>query len=542
VRLALERLDAQGLVVELPGTKQERIAIRSATRLRGVLVTGDAGAGAGAGAGANAGAGAGGDRLELSETTAETLVLEALRVVLDDLVLSNAGGATFQGLSVSLVQERASLALEVASRSLVCADLGIAVAVNDVVLAFGLKLTDARLSVRDAEGTLSAAGVELSDFSLRVGDLQLASPAVTGRDVAIRWGAKGFALDAASLDAAALEVSSGDARIALGGVHIDALALDGPTIAMGRVTVERGRVAATIAPPPPGTASETTARDAGAGGARFFDWRALDGLSGEIDVDVEVDLTVPLIGHRKATHRFRVPIAGGSLDYRALESNLAALENALIDFAVKDGVLRLERVNPLFPARGHGKPIVIWDLDAADLALAEQERVRLAVLPNARMADAGAGGAGTGAADSHEPEEPSKKSSIALRRLALHRIDVKLALAPVDGALAGQFRPRRIGSLVLQGSVDHAPDDAGGGAGGAQRPGSVLGELAGLMASVVGLPLGKSVLDASTVGLASASPIEVSFVDIHPVKVEAVLARMVADGIRLSPAQTALEP
>ncbi len=542
MRLALERVDAQGLVIELPGTKEERIAVRSATRLRGVLVTGaGAGAGAGAGVAASAGAGAGGERLELSETTAETLVLEALRVVLDDLVLSNAGGATFQGLSVSLVQERASIALEVASRSLVCADLGIAVAVNDVVLAFGLTLADARLSVRDAEGSLSAAGVELRDFSLRVGNLQLASPAVSGRDVTIRWGVKGFALDAASLDAATLEVSSGDARIALGGVHIDALALDGPSIAMGRVAVERGRVAVTIAPPP-STSRESTAPTAtGATGQasggdaaarRFFDWRALDGLSGEIDVDMEVDLTVPLIGHRKATHRFRVPIAGGSLDYRALESNLAALENALIDFAVKDGVLRLERVNPLFPARGHGKPIVIWDLDAADLALAEHERVRLAVLPNARMADAAGGG------DGHEPEEPSKKSSIALRRLALHRIDVKLALTPVDGALTGQFRPRRIGSLVLQGSVDHAPDDAGGdagGAGGAQRPGSLLGEVSALAASLVALPLGENVLDATSLELASVSPIAVTFLDVHPTSVKLDLVGVAADGIRLSP-------
>jgi hypothetical protein len=515
VRLALDRLDAQGLVVELPGTAKELIAIRSATALRGVLVTG---AGAGSGAG---------DRLELSDTSAETVVLEALRLVLGDLVLSNAGGATMQGVRMSLIQDRASLALDIAAASLVCADLGIAVAVDDVVLAFGMKLTGVRLSVRDAEGSLSAEGVELSDFSLRVGELQLRSPALSGRGVAIRWAAKGLALDAVALDTAALEVSSGvDMRVALAGAHVDALALDGPTIAAGHVAAERGRVEVAIAS---ATATATaTARVAGGdgGGTRFLDWRALDGLSGEVDVDVEVDLTVPLIGHRKATHRLRVPIAGGSLDYRALESNLAALENALIDFAVKDGVLRLERVNPLFPARGHGKPIVIWDLDAADLALAEQERVRLAVLPSARLADAGA--------DAHDAHEPSKRSSIALRRLALHRIDVKLALAPVEGALTGQFRPRSIGLLVLQGSVDHAPDDADA-APGAQRAGSVLGELAGLVASVVGLPLGESVLDAATLALASASPIEVTFVDVHPVKVEVVLAGVAVEGIRVSP-------
>ena len=515
MKIALERIDAHGLVVELPGTKQERIAIRAATGLRGVLATGDAG-----------------DRLELSETTAETVVLEALRVVLGGLVLSNAGGATMQGVRMSLVQERASLALDLAAGSLVCADPGVEIAVDDVILAFGLVLTGARLSVRDAEGSLSAEGVELRDFSLRVGELQLGSPAVSGRGMAIRWGAKSFALHATALDAAALEVSSGDTRLAASGVHVDALALDGPTIAAGHVAAERGRVEVAIAPPPRSrestapraTTATPAARVAGGDGdgARFLDWRALDGLSGEIDVDVEVDLTVPLIGHRKATHRLRVPIAGGALDYHALESNLAALENALIDFSVKDGALRLERVNPLFPARGHGKPIVIWDLDAADLALAEQERVRLAVLPSARLPDAGAGG------DGHDAHEPSKKSSIALRRLALHRIDVKLALAPVDGALTGQFRPRSLGSLVLQGSVDHAPDAA-------QRPGSVLGELAGLVASVVGLPLGESTLDAATLELANASPIEVTFVDVHPVKVQLDLAGLAADAIRLSP-------
>jgi hypothetical protein len=392
---------------------------------------------------------------------------------------------------------------------------------------------------------MSAEQVEVSDFSLRVGDLELRSPAMSGRRVAIRWGAKGFALDAVTLDAASLEVSSGaDMRVALAGVHVDALALDGPTIAAGHVAAERGRAEVAIAPPQSKAATANAAPtetpgkalpEAGGDNARFLDWRALDTLSGEIDVDVEVDLTVPLIGHRKATHRLRVRIVGGALDYRALESNLAALENALIDFSVKDGALRLERVNPLFPARGHGKPIVIWDLDAADLALAEQERVRLAVLPTARLADAGAD-----AADAHDAHEPPKKSSIALRRLALHRIDVKLAMAPVEGALTGQFRPSSIGTLVLQGNIDHAPDDAAGargaaGAGGAQRPGSVLGELAGLVASVVGLPMGESVLDAATVTLASASPIEVTFLDVHPTKVQVDLAGVAADEIRVSP-------
>jgi hypothetical protein len=516
MKIALDRIDSHGLVVDLADVKdasaatREHIAIRSATGLRGVLEQ-EA------------------DRLALSETTAEILVLDALHVLLGELVMSNAKGATLHGVTLALVQETSSLSLDASAGSVVTADL--AITVDDVVLAFGATLTDAHLTVRDAEGSLTAERVEMHDFSLRVGDLQLAAGAVGGRAVAIRWGAQGFAMNAAGLAAPALDVTSGDLRLALTSVDIEAFTLDGPTVTARRATVGAGRLAlalstsssapAVAAPTAPTATTATTATAATR--TPFFDWRALDGLSGEIDVDVEVDLTVPLIGHRKATHRLRAPIAGGALDYRALENNLSALENALIDFSVRDGRLCLERVNPLFPARGHGKPIVLWDLDAPDLALAERDRVRLAVLPSARMAEAASD---VEPLDAREPREPAKKSSIALRRLALHRIDVKLALAPVQAALTGRLRLRSIGALVVQGSVDHAPDEA-------QRPGAVLGELSALAASLAGVPLGAGLLDVGNLELASASPIELTFVDIHPTKVQVDLTRLVLEDVKL---------
>ena len=509
MKIALDRIDSHGLVVDLAhasSTTRERIAIRSVTGLRGVLEQGA-------------------DRLALSETAAEILVLDALRVLLGKLVLSSEKGATLHRVTIALVKESSSLALDAGAGSVVAADL--AIAVGDVALAFGATLTGALLTVRDAEGSLAAERVELRDFSLRVGDLVLASSAVTGRGVAIRWGAQGFAMNAQGLEAAALDVVSGELRLALSGVVVEAFALDGPKMTARRATAERGRLALAIAPSPPGANAAPSPPPAPpappAPHAPAFDWRVLDGLAGDVDIDVEVDLTVPIIGNRNATHRLRVPIANGALDYRALESNLAALENALIDFSVRDGGLCLERVNPLFPARGHGKPFVIWDLDAADLALAMQDRVRLAVLPGARLVDS------AGEGDSPEPREPAKKSAIALRRLALHRIDVKLALAPVAGALGGQVRLRSIGSLVLQGSVDHAPDEA------QQRPGSVLGELSALAASIVGLPIGASVLHVASVELASASPLEVTFLDVRPTNLQLDLAQITLTDVVLSP-------
>jgi hypothetical protein len=279
-------------------------------------------------------------------------------------------------------------------------------------------------------------------------------------------------------------------------------------------------VAVAIRPSAPRDAEAASAPEAKA--PPFFDFRALDGLSGEIDVDVDVDITVPIIGHRKATHRLRVPVAGGALDFRALEDNLATLENAVLDFSAKDGALRLERVNPLFPARGHGKPIIVWDLDAPDFALAEQNRVRLAVLPRARLAD-------HDAESEPEPAEPTKKSPVALERLALHRIDVKLALAAIEGDLGGQFRPRSIGAIALKGSVDHAPSAS------APAAGAVVGELSAVSASLAGLPLGASLLDVEGVSLASAPRVEITFRDVNPTNIEVDLGGLTLDGVTLTP-------
>jgi len=51
---------------------------------------------------------------------------------------------------------------------------------------------------------------------------------------------------------------------------------------------------------------------------------------------------VPIIGHRKATHRLRVPSQVHARLPRAREQ-LSTLENAVLDFSAKDGALRLER-------------------------------------------------------------------------------------------------------------------------------------------------------------------------------------------------------
>jgi len=504
VKISLDRIDSRGLVVDLPGTAGERVAVRSVVGLQGLL---EQAAG----------------RLTLSNVAAEALALDALRLLFGSLVLSCGQGATFADLSVALDQRPDHLALDVRAASVTMLDLG--VVDGDVVVGGGVTLVGARLSVRDAEGTLAADGAALAGFTLRIGDLELSAGKLSVRGVVIRWGAAGFSLTADALEGPALRITSADLRVALNGARVRSFSLDDAEITVGEAAAETGTVAISFAATAAASASDKSADEPAPEkhDEPLLDWRVLDAISGQVDVDVEVDLSVPVIGSRNATHRMRVAIDHGALDYRALESNLSTLEDALLDFSVRDGALRLETVNPLFPARGHGKPIVVWDLEASDVALAEQGRVRLAVLTRARLADRDT--ADTAASASPEPAD---KSAFALRKLAFHRIDVRLALTPSEGPPTGQLRPRGIGALVAQGHLVHVPGEP-------SPPGSVLGELSNLSASVVALRLDARRLDVASLTFASLSPIEMTFADVDPTRLVLELSGMALAGVRLAP-------
>lgn len=510
MKISLENLDARGLLVDLDGATGERILVRSAAGLRGTVHQQ-------------------GERLTLSEVGAESLALEALRVVLGELVLSSATGAAFEGLALSLDQSGAKLSLDATATSLVALDLE--VAVGDVLVKGRVTLAGARLSVRDAEGSLSADRMNLSGFALRIGDVEAAADAWSGTAVAIRWGAAGFGMDARSMEGPAVRFATKDLRFSGTGMEVAALALDAKHVEIGHVGVAGGQLAIALrgagtgaqpsAGPPAGAGAE-----AGAGArSPAFDWRLLDFLSGDIDVDVEVDLTVPIIGSRKATHRLRVPIEDGSIDYRELEKNLSALENALLDFSVREGALVLERVNPLFPARGHGKPVVAWDLDEPGLAAAEAHRVRLAVLPHARVVGSDDDAPKSQTAPPGSQTAPSK-SAIALRKLALNRINVRLALAPVaeEVCSTGPVRATSIDTIIVQGSVVHH-------LGAPPIPGNILGEIGGAALAVAGLRLGTIALDASSIRVGNLSPIEVAFLGLEPTNVQLGLEAVGLDGI-----------
>ena len=176
----------------------------------------------------------------------------------------------------------------------------------------------------------------------------------------------------------------------------------------------------------------------------------LDRLTGHVNVDLGLDLTVPVIGRRRATHEFRIPIDAGTIDYRQLEDNLSTLEDSLLDFSVRDEGLVLEVGIPFLPTRGKGKPIVTWSLDEADTALAHDKRVRLSVLTRPNLpskADKGE--------NPDEAETDDKSSPVSVRKAHAAALDVKLAVAPAES-----FLVRSVGILELAGDVTYAADES----------------------------------------------------------------------------------
>ena len=183
---------------------------------------------------------------------------------------------------------------------------------------------------------------------------------------------------------------------------------------------------------------DASAEDARPGGlAGIEDWSFLDAIDGHINVDLFVDTTVPLLGRRRATHHFRIPIERGTVDYRGIEDNLHWLEDAFLDIEVIDGKLVLEQDLPLVPFRG--KALVWWNLSAKELELARQRRVKLRTLLSPEM-----------------PSQPAKKkkASVTFHQFALRNVDIDLSLRRDTELVIGRVAKVALGEGGRPGLVE----------------------------------------------------------------------------------------
>ena len=299
-----------------------------------------------------------------------------------------------------------------------------------------------------------------------------------------------------------------EGTLVLDGITLSDVAIHRDDVRIGRVRIANTEAEAKL---PGRGADEQHGRPAdGGGSAAILEWLvpALDRLTGHVNVDLGLDLTVPVIGRRRATHNFRVPINAGTIDYRRLEDNLSTLEDALLDFSVRDEGLVLEVGIPLLPTRGKGKPIVTWPLEGAELEQARQDRVRLSVLARPSL---------NGKSDDDTSGE-EKSSPVALRRADLRGLDVSLAVAPAEDSPI-----RRIGLLVVSGDLIHATDEAPEGVlrGGAQD------------VEIGAVERGR--LSVGRVRVDAASDLELAFLGTTPVRARVVARSVQVEHLHIAP-------
>lgn len=465
MHVALERLDLRALQLTSAGDPPHyQLTLREGEGVRGEL-TYDAA------------------QLVLRQLGADKLVLDALRLMFGTLLIDSKRETVIEHLQGELKSRVASLELALKAESVRAQPLSIEV--GELTLGADTQMRGVVLRVSDDGGSISVEQLRLQDFQVHSGDFGAESAALSAQDFQLGWGVE-LRVSAARLEVPELSLRyTQRAKLSLSELTCTDLAVRGPHLLLGGLHIKRARFdqrlepaneSAPPAPPPAPVPTSVPARPSRPMARKAFDLDLLDGLSGQLQVDVQVDITIPIFGTRRAKHELRLSVEQGSVDYRELESNLAPLENALLDFSVRGSELVLEQGIPLLPTRGFGKPILRWSLSPRDRDLAERDRVRLALLPEYQLAGA--------RAERDDDDEASSK--FALRKLGLNILDFSLALAPVS--VPGiALRGVSIERLSARGSIQHHLSDV-------DPEGVVSGDMRGLMLSVDTLAVGARAL------------------------------------------------
>jgi hypothetical protein len=510
MQLSLAHLDLRGLSVELPSASEHKqlVTLRTATALRGLL-TQQAGL------------------LRLSDVAAEWLALDALQLVFGSVRISERGEATFGNVGFRFEAQKGKTELTLESQGAHASHLEIDA--GSVHLVGDARMQRLRLWVCDVDGTLEAEHARVGGFRMRIGELALSSPEIRAEGLMVGWGHGEFRLEAKKLSALEMRLSIGAIVLDAEGVELEDLHVRGPDVSFGRASVARATLDARFgvdSPKRPKAEGQSEAPAAPREARSVFDYRLLDGLSGALHVDAVVDMLVPILGRRRATHKLRLTVDEGSIDYRELEGDLSALEGSLLDFSVRDGALVLERGIPLLPTRGFGKRLLVWDLSPQDLALAQRRRVKLSVLPQVRLAKDLA---------QANAERDESSSGFALERLGLENIDLALSLDGLSAPLSSALPKLSFEKFSAQGNLQHELK-------GEARDGMVHAQLERLDTSIEALSLGELRLDVSELRLNALRDAALSFVGLSLARLQVEIEGLSASGAHLSPWQPPASP
>ena len=493
MRIDLGQLAAKSLVLELParaGATANKATIAAVEALRGSFSTT-------------------GEGFALSDVSAAELALAELAWLFGTVSLATDQPALLTEVAARASGRGQSFELELTSAGLVTQPL--ALRVGDLTLRANVEARDLTLAVGPQTGRLTAGRAIFRELALITPSLRLSVPELSVTNLLVDWSGI-FRLEAGTAQAGELTLSQDQAAITARGVVLAALVAAGRQLSLGQARVVEADVRVALAAAPgeqaagearasatPSAAELETPPSRTDALAAYLDLRMLDALAGRIDADVYLDIAVPILGKRRATHSLRLAVAEGAIDFRALESGLATLEDSLLDFSVRDGALVLERGLPLIATRGRGKPLLRWELGPDDLALAQENRVRIAVLPNFQQVPP---------RDSDPPPDEASGGAFALRQLSLRGVDVALSLMQPSIAQSGALRELTFANLTVRGEVHHQTT-------GPRPIGSLSLGVASLRALLADLPLGTQRL-SGRLEIAGLREAELGFEDLRP--------------------------
>jgi hypothetical protein len=549
VKIALERLVADGFQLELPRSdgRVDRVVLARAVALRGGYaqdldwITLDAIA-------ADEVHGQAtwhwpGGSLRAGPATALRHPEVALRVALGELN----GRARLTGRIAARSVEAPELALDIGAT-------GVRAAVSLSAVVFHQPSTKAQLEASALmaravaaalpDGELSVEGIAATALHLEwteSGALRATATRLEARGVAVRVGTSrltvaaliadrvhvarddsgALRVEVGELSVEGMDLASGDAALRIDHGHLPAgLAWSGRELTVRELTIDRATLRAVI---PKRTGPSTSTTTSSRSGRSIGDLRFLDHLDGRLDVDLTVDAKVPFIRRRVATHEFRIPIRSGRLDYRRLESDLSFIEDALIDFAVRDGQLVLETNLPLSPFRGH--PIATWPLDGDELLLArDEQRVLLSTLSNPQL-----------------PVRTRNRFLAEMSTFELTRLDfdklvldvrlggpAQLSLGDAGTVRFGAADRPALGQLIIEGGLQFRPD-------GGTKPTELRLSATDARLGLDRMALGETMLDIPELEVGAIESAVVQFHGFSPTEATATLRSVAVRRLSLTP-------
>lgn len=472
--------------------------------------------------------------LRISEMQAQSAVLDALRLLFGTLVLSAQGETILAGVVADYASSDERFEMNLCMDTLQSAALR--VEVGTIKVQAGLNLQQGRVGVTSDGGRIEAGSCIFSNFHLEIAGVQLKAAELRVEKLAIVWGDSGFDLHAEDVTSAVFEFIVEGASATLQGLQAGQLNVHDADWSIKKVLLQSAqvRLVPTAANPDSNTesssgadAAEQSATHKGEG--PLFAWNLLDTLNGHVNVDLGVELKVPVIQKRNAVHHFRVPIQNGKVNFRELESNLAMPEDLLLDFSVRDAELVLELGIPFLPTRGHGKRLVRWPLPPEEHALALGHLIRLATFaqPQVVIGETNRPPPALPAAPTSQEEEPVRRGASssatpsaneslavpgesipppskrgALEQLALRNIEVDVTLSKPSARQEAQLKTLQIGALKVHGDVVHQTT-------GESERTSVHGSLTDVLFSLDDFPFAGRKFDLNQIVLEGSSQFKV---------------------------------